>query len=80
MWKRGKMRRSRRKLGLITQYMPASVQVVRLDIKTQIPLRNRRITQENNFSSPMLQFVFSVWSNVRVASTTKHSKGSDIWM
>ena len=60
MWKRGNMRRSRRKLGLIKLYMLASVQVIRLDIKTQIPLRNIRITQENAFCGPMFKFVFSV--------------------
>ena len=60
--------------------MSEGVQAIRLNIKTQITLRNRRITQENTFSSPMLKFVFSVWSNVRVACTTKHFKRSDIWM
>ena len=60
--------------------MLASVQGIGLNIKTQIPLKNIRVTQENAFSSPMLKFVFSVRSNVRVASTTKHFKGSNIWM
>ena len=60
--------------------MLASVQGIGLNIKTQIPLRNIRITQENAFSTPTLKFMFSVRSNVRVASTTKHFKGSNIWV
>ena len=60
--------------------MPASVQAIGLNIKTQKPLRNIRVTQENAFSGPMLKFVFSVRSNVRVASTTKHFEASNIWM
>ena len=74
------MRRSKGKLRLIKQHMPASVQAIGLNIKTQKPLRNIRVTQKNAFSSPMLKFVFSVRSNVRVASTTKHLKRSNIRM
>ena len=60
--------------------MPASVQAIGLNIKTQKSLRNIRVTQENAFSGPMFKFVFSVRPKVRVASTTKHCKGSNIWM
>ena len=74
------MRRNKGKLRLIKQHMIANVQAIGLNIKKQIPLRNIRITQENALSSPMLKFVFSVRSNVRVASTTKHFKRSNIWM
>ena len=60
--------------------MPASVQAIGLNIKAQKSLRDIGVTQENAFSGPMLKFVFSVRSNVRVASTAKHLKGSNIRM
>ena len=68
------------KLRLIKEHMPASVQAIGLNIKTQKSFRNIRVTQENAFSNPMFKFVFSVRPKVRVASTTKHLKGSNIWM
>ena len=60
--------------------MPASVQAIGLNIKTHKSLRNIRVPQENAYSGPMLKFVFSVRPKVRVASTTKHLKGNNIWM
>ena len=80
MGRRWNRRRRIGKLRFIKQHIPASVQAIGLNIKTQKPLRNIRVTQENAFSSPMFKFAFSVRSNVRVASTTKHLKGSNIWM
>ena len=60
--------------------MPRSVQVLSLQVKTQIPFRNSEITKEDTFVSPTPKFVLSVSFDVRIADTTKHFEMCYIWM
>ena len=52
--------------------MPRSVQVLSLQVNTQIPLRNSGITKEDTFFSFVLKFVLNVSFDVRIVDTTKH--------
>ena len=62
----------KRKFEFIKQHMPRSVQVLSLQVNTQIPLRNSGITKEDTFFSFVLKFVLNVSFDVRIVDTTKH--------
>ena len=66
---------SKREKGLIEHSITSNVNLIASRIKTDVALRERRVTEENTLLRLALKLIFIIGPKIGIASTTKGLKG-----